>query len=211
MNLNVSEIFSGLQAEGMYTGCPSIFLRLQKCTRNCSFCDTQYHKIGKSVPISTISNMLNSQSLRTIVLTGGEPLLQWKAIVALSNLLKSFTFHIETNGDLLYSKKVSYSDLCRICKYVAISPKELSVAKQLHKELPSLLSKVLVDIKVVTDVKKIGVSMIPFATLLMPLTTNNVERDNVIRRDVWNYCVQHNIRYSPRLHVEVWGYKCRGK
>ena len=61
------------------------------------------------------------------------------------------------------------------------------------------------DIKVVTDLDKVGVDMLEFATMLMPLSTYDYEKDIEIRQKVWNYCVEHNLLYSGRLHVEIWG------
>jgi len=213
MNLDVSEVFNSIQAEGRYTGVPVVFLRLQKCTRNCSFCDTQYHKVGKSVSIVSLAKQLSKQPLRTIVITGGEPLLQWEGIVELWRVLnkdKHFNIHLETNGDLLYNKKVTYAEVLGVCSYVAISPKEVKIARQLYKDLPGPLSKGMCDVKVVTDINTTGGSMIPFATILMPLTTCNVDRDIINRKKVWEYCTKNGIRYSPRLHVELFGAQQRG-
>ena len=66
------------------------------------------------------------------------------------------------------------------------------------------------DIKVVTDLKTTGMDMLKYATMLMPLTTGDIEKDAQIRKDVWGYCVENRIRYSPRLHVEIFGYNKRG-
>lgn len=213
MNLNVAEKFNSIQAEGRHVGLPVVFLRLQNCTRKCIFCDTQYHKIGKPISIVTLAKQLSGQSLRTIVISGGEPLLQWEGIVELWRLLnrdKHFSIHLETNGDLLCTKKVGYSEVFSVCSYVAISPKEMGVAKQLYKDLPGPLSKGMCDLKVVTDIDTIGKSMLQYATILMPLTTCNEERDMAIRKRVWEYCTKNGIRYTPRLHVELFGPRIRG-
>ncbi len=37
----INEIFESLQGEGVFTGCPAIFLRLQGCPVECSWCDTK--------------------------------------------------------------------------------------------------------------------------------------------------------------------------
>jgi organic radical activating enzyme len=212
-SLQISEVFSGIQAEGRYVGLPVLFIRCGNCTRHCSYCDTKYHKVFKEVSLEKVVREINEQSLRTIIITGGEPTLQWNRIVdlwRLANQEKHFTFHLETNGDLLYAKKVPYSELLSVFDYVAISPKEACVARQLSKDISGPLSKGLCDIKVVTDLEKVGRDMIRFATILMPLTTGDVVKDEKIRRKVWNYCVKKGIRYSPRLHIEIWGYGRRG-
>ncbi|KAK4533233.1 hypothetical protein CCYA_CCYA16G4115 [Cyanidiococcus yangmingshanensis] len=40
--LLVSEIFSSIQGEGPFSGCPSVFLRLGLCNLECAWCDTKY-------------------------------------------------------------------------------------------------------------------------------------------------------------------------
>ena len=108
------------------------------------------------------------------------------------------------------SKKVSYSEVLSIFDYVAISPKELYVAKQLYKDLVGPLSKGKCDIKVVTDLETVGKSMLRWATMLMPLTTKDPIQDLKIQQKVWKYCLDKGIRYTPRLHVELFGYNKRG-
>ena len=40
MNENIIEIFSSIQGEGKYVGCRQVFLRLEGCNLNCTYCDT---------------------------------------------------------------------------------------------------------------------------------------------------------------------------
>ena len=41
-NLDVQEIFATFQGEGIFTGFPSIFIRLGGCNLACAFCDTEF-------------------------------------------------------------------------------------------------------------------------------------------------------------------------
>lgn len=211
--LEVSEIFDGIQGEGKFAGQPVIFIRCSKCTRNCSFCDTKYHADGEMVSIKRIAKGICNQNLRTIVVTGGEPTLQMAALISLWQLVnkeKHFHFHLETNGDFLYAKKVSYSELFSIFSYVAISPKEPNVAKRLYKDLAGPISKGMCDIKIVTDLETVGIGMLRYASILMPLTTKDPIQDLKIQQRVWKRCLKRGVRYSPRLHVDLFGYNKRG-
>jgi len=44
----------------------------------------------------------------------------------------------------------------------------------------------------------------------MPHTSGDAKVDEEVRKEVWKFCVMNRIRYSPRLHVEVFGPGERG-
>lgn len=124
--LNISEIFGPtIQGEGVYTGTPSIFVRLNGCNLCCSFgdpgnnisrslCDTSYTSIhpNKSIKMSAVELVdkleeltRNTINLRHIVITGGEPLLQQNELIELINEANkrqlNFLYTIETNGSII--------------------------------------------------------------------------------------------------------------
>jgi len=196
--MKINEMFSSLQGEGMYNGFPVIFLRLSKCTRACSYCDTKYHKNGVETNINELIRKIKKFRRKTIVWTGGEPTLQIGEIYTVIKLLgKDYIHHIETNGDMIVN--YDYFD------YVCFSPKDEKTAKYIYERVYDNLN---FDIKVVTDLK-INKKLIKYATMLMPLTTNNKKKDFETKQKVWNYCNKNNYKYSPRLHVDVWGTKKR--
>ena len=203
--INIVEIFESLQGEGRYAGTPMLFIRLGGCNRRCWFCDTKYSWTDyKPYSIDKIVKIVKKSKLNNVCFTGGEPLLQFNAIREIKNQVKdSKTFHLETNGDLINNRNVQ--QLFKVFKYVACSPKELATAQKVH-DLLSGYSKEIYDIKVVTDLKKEGVDMIKYATILMPLTFYD-KRDKMILKKVWWYCTKHNIRFSPRLQFFIFGKK----
>lgn len=210
--LNVSEIFFGIQGEGRYCGIPALFVRLCGCTRKCEWCDTKYHAQGKVTPFEILNAEMDQYLPEVTVWTGGEPLLQF-------DLLEDFLLHrgdpfmrhhLETNGDLIANGVVLPLRLSMF-SYVSCSPKSFSVAKAVSE----LLTKTSgfdseFDIKVVTDMDHIGMDMLAYATVLMPHTSGDEKRDAEVRKSVWQFCVLNRIRYSPRLHVEVFGTGIRG-
>jgi len=203
--LKVSEIFESIQGEGRYQGYPAIFVRLSGCTRDCSFCDSKYHKKGISKDIKDIINYINKSKLNIVVWTGGEPLLQFDLIRNVIENTIEEEHHLESNGDLILNLD-SLADVINWFNYICFSPKNVKVAKRLNKLINQqyLYQSPPIDIKVVTDLEKVGVVMLKYATMLMPLTTYNEKKDLEIKRKVWNYCTKHNLFYSARLHIEVW-------
>lgn len=196
--MKVCEIFKSIQGEGRYSGIPAIFVRLSGCTRQCSFCDTKYHWKGKELKTDILIKKIQDFGLKTVIWTGGEPLLQLNDIRRVCQKLPNYEHHLETNGDLLTQTITDFD-------YICVSPKDLRTASKINK-IFSNSSKV--DIKVVTDLK-INKELIPYATMLMPLTTGNRKKDKKIEQNIWKYCVENNIRYCLRQHIKVWGTKKR--
>lgn len=93
----INEVFSSIQGEGPWVGCPAVFIRFAKCNLNCSFCDTD-HNSGDEMTLAQLVSAANRCALDIgvdrVVLTGGEPLLQ----VDRKLLDRLPETHIETNG-----------------------------------------------------------------------------------------------------------------
>jgi len=136
-----------LQGEGKLAGIPVLFIRTSGCNLRCtwttpegeiSICDTPYAshhtdeieqwKIGDIV--STVKSNLGN--IRHIVISGGEPTIQPKPLIALAKQLKrELEVHItmETNGVLFIPELVTYIDL------FSISPKLKSSEPDNEKNL----------------------------------------------------------------------------
>ena len=101
------EIFASVQGEGATVGVPSVFVRLAECNLRCSFCDTKYtwdwenHDREANVvelardAIVEMIDRLAGDGISTIVITGGEPLLQQDAIAEVAADLHALAYQIE--------------------------------------------------------------------------------------------------------------------
>jgi len=108
--LKLSEIFESLQGEGLNTGKPCVFVRLALCNLHCRWCDTKYtwdfeqfdyEREVELWPVARVLARLAESRARHVVITGGEPLLQQSALIALCAELPEDTFvEVETNGTL---------------------------------------------------------------------------------------------------------------
>lgn len=214
--LRVCEVFESIQGEGDYAGYPVVFLRLSGCDSHCSYCDSKYHEelVDESIWLPQFIGFIVRKVMDKIpvivVVTGGEPMLQWdklqKFITGMrvsysADLLK---FHLETNGLAFWKFEYLMDEVCSVFSYVSMSPKMaeyqlVSVVKEIADK------KYNIQIKVVTDLDEVGIDLVPFANSLMPLSTGDLVKDVDIRRRVWSYCSFYGVKYSPRLHVDVWG------
>ena len=122
MRENIIEIFSSIQGEGKYVGCRQIFVRLEGCNLDCTYCDTE-NEIGRhphcmveeragSHELVLYENPLSAEQAAEIVarlagdvphhalsITGGEPLLHVPFIKELAAHINLPVF-LETNGTL---------------------------------------------------------------------------------------------------------------
>lgn len=118
------EIFSSLQGEGLLIGRRQLFVRMAGCNLDCAYCDTpfapQTHCRVEDAPGSgnfrSLANPLSLEILCNLVadwihrlpgvhhsisLTGGEPLMQFEALLEwLPALRRLLPIHLETNGTL---------------------------------------------------------------------------------------------------------------
>lgn len=135
LNLDVQEIFATFQGEGIYTGFPSIFIRLGGCNLACKFCDTEFDSYkGLSLEkilekVDKISHKNGKLTHDLVVITGGEPFRQNLVPLCRALLKKNYKIQIETNGTL-YQKLPSKVDI--VC-----SPKNPS--GKYHPIRPDLL------------------------------------------------------------------------
>lgn len=108
--MHITECFTSFQGEGGSTGTPATFLRLYGCNMECTYCDekqdpTDYKNVNVEEVIQLIKTELNKlPSYKLLIITGGEPFLQYKELKELITKLHykypSLKIHIETNGTI---------------------------------------------------------------------------------------------------------------
>lgn len=124
MTYSVKEIYYTLQGEGAHTGRPAVFLRFAGCNlwsgreehraeAVCRFCDTQFVGTdgpggGKyATPAELVSAVAGTwagdgfDSVRYVVCTGGEPLLQLDSALIDELHAAGFEVGVESNGTLV--------------------------------------------------------------------------------------------------------------
>ncbi len=112
LKAGISEIFFSFQGEGLFFAEPQLFVRFSGCNIRCSYCDTKteiknLHCLSAVIPkigslIRKNEDKFIDNRPKTVVLTGGEPLL-WEDFMAyLLPPLKrlNYSIYLETNGIL---------------------------------------------------------------------------------------------------------------
>lgn len=223
----ISEIFYSIQGEGSLVGVSSVFVRSSGCNLRCVWCDTPYaswNPTGQEMTTDQIMDAVLRHPAQHVVLTGGEPMIA-KGMHDLAQRLRDAGKHItietagtiEPNGiacDLAsLSPKLAHStpsvekagawsarherdrwqpDVIRTwldhCDYQL---KFVVRTQQDVEELIDLLAKEHIDV----PTHKI---------LLMPEGTDAATLHESASQ-VAEWCKQYGFRYTPRLHIDLYG------
>jgi 7-carboxy-7-deazaguanine synthase len=100
-NLPLMESFYTLQGEGFYSGHAAYFIRLGGCDVGCHWCDVKESwpvENHPQVPVSTIVAQAKQYLGKTIVVTGGEPLMHNLEPLTTQLKAEGFSTHIESSG-----------------------------------------------------------------------------------------------------------------
>jgi len=95
----LNEIFYSIQGEGANSGMAALFIRFAGCNLNCQWCDTN-HEVKFEMGFDDIYKEVMAYQCRNIVLTGGEPLLQFDMALACKLKAHGYRMFIETNGTI---------------------------------------------------------------------------------------------------------------
>ncbi len=221
--MNISEIFYSIQGEGILVGTPSVFVRTSGCNLRCVWCDTPYTSWvpeGEEMTVEAILDDVRRYPPRYVVVTGGEPMIA-PEIAPLTEGLRRLGFHItiETAGTV-------YAPVA--CDLMSISPKLANSTPHdrdggrwaaQHDRLriqPDVLRRLMeypYQLKFVVgtpeDMPELSALVAELGAeadrvVLMPEGTDAA----VLReRGVWlaEICKLHGFRFSPRLHIELYG------
>lgn len=218
--MRIAEIFHSIQGEGSLIGVPSVFVRTSGCNLRCGWCDTPYTSWkpeGDDWTVERILAAVDAYPSRHVVVTGGEPMIA-REIVELTLALRVRARHItiETAGTVFAPVE---------CDLMSISPKlahstpagdwaerherlrmQPDVLRRLMAGYDYQLKFVIAQPEDVAEVREL-LSVLeadPAKVILMP---EGIHAGVLRERGVWlaETCKQERFRFSPRLHVELWG------
>jgi len=222
--MRISEVFYSVQGEGSLVGVPSVFVRTSGCNLRCTWCDTPYtswQPDGSDRNVESLLQETLSHGARHVVVTGGEPMIA-PEVGALTRALRDAGLHItiETAGTV-------YTEVC--CDLMSISPKLANstphardggrwaaqherlrynpdVLRKLTRDFPYQLKFVVSAPGDLGEIERI-VAELGAATENVILMPEGVDPQTLRQRSEWivEVCKQHGWRFSPRLHVDIWG------
>jgi hypothetical protein len=161
--LLVTGIFYTVQGEGPLGGQPAVFLRLAGCNlgakEDCPWCDTRFNfdegaRMSPQEVMRTIDKVAIGRT-SLVVVTGGEPLLQWRSLVGLMDSTRgqAYQWQFETNG---YYLKQDVVDSVRKMSLLGhppsfvVSPK-IPHGTGLYREIPAYWRTLLLSLKYVVE------------------------------------------------------------
>jgi 7-carboxy-7-deazaguanine synthase len=219
--LKIAELFYSIQGEGSLVGVPSVFIRTSGCNLRCSWCDTPYtswQPEGTDLDLNQILDEVAAHPARHVVVTGGEPMIA-PDIVALTGRLRERGLHItiETAGTVFAPVA---------CDLMSISPKLANSTPddprwgRQHERLriqPEVLAELMAryeyQLKFVIarpddlDEVRSLVESLDAERERVILMAEGTEVEQLRERGLWlaEICKQEGFRFSPRLHVDLWG------
>jgi len=221
--MRISEIFYSVQGEGSLVGVPSIFVRTSGCNLRCSWCDTPYtswNPEGEELGLDEILIRTDRfPAARHVVITGGEPMIA-PGIVELSERFRELGMHItvETAGTVFAPV---HCDLMSISPKLANSTPE-GVFRAQHERLrrqPEVLKRlmavcdyqlkfVIADRADLAEISKL-VSLLEAPAEKVILMPEGVSAGVLDERGAWvaEICKERGYRFSPRLHIHLYGNK----
>lgn len=221
--LRLSEVFDSLQGEGVNVGKPCRFVRLALCNLHCHYCDTKYtwdfehfdydHEV-REASLQSVVQQLAEAPAGHVVVTGGEPLLQQRALAKVFERVPAELFiEIETNGT-----RVPLPSLLARVNQWNVSPKLASAgdSEALRIRPDALVAlrdsgraylKLVVKSERDRDEAEALRERFGFArerTLLMPEAATPDEL-HARSPEVAAWSQALSVRFSSRLHVTLWG------
>jgi 7-cyano-7-deazaguanosine (preQ0) biosynthesis protein QueE len=235
----INEIFGPtIQGEGKSLNKSVLFIRLSGCNLACSFCDTPYTWNWVGTPfvhpdkyepkkethaMSTkeiVDKLLELDStIQSVVISGGEPLLQQKSLIELFRVLKQLGYwiEVESNGTVKPEEEfLSLVDQINCSPKLASSGPDNIITKRRNKDsLLRLANSEKVYFKFVVtdaeDLKEINelvseYKISPSRVYLMPEGYTR-QKQLEHQQKVLELCLYHGYNFSPRMHVLIYDKK----
>jgi len=216
-NYKVNELFQTIQGEGVYTGVPAIFVRLQGCDVGCAWCDTKHTweiDPAKKSDLILLTDKSNESdrwadssakeivdeikrlgySANLIVLTGGEPCMY--DLRELTQVLHEFGFEIqlETSG--------TYPVLVDAQTWVTLSPKvNMRGKKEVLKEALERANEIKHPVGTEKDIEQLDALLAQLKSVKdKTICLQPISQKAKATALCMQTCIERNWRLSVQMH-----------
>lgn len=206
--MQVSEVFSSVQGEGLQIGIPSLFVRLTGCNKTCEYCDTKgkinkvFWEGGVTKLNSWIQDMLFDDPSGMVVITGGEPLIWKQELIDLVGLIKrdcGISINIQSNGELLEVAEELGGKV-----FWSFSPKLISAGKENRMEKKQFV-KLMDFMREFGGELKFVISEEDFPYVDELLNSVNMLRIKLVFQPVINSDINGNGELNNMLNLKKYG------
>ena len=225
-SLRLTEIFHSVQGEGSTVGLPTTFVRLTGCSLRCSWCDTTYSfHGGRDWSLDEVMERLRPIKTKRVCVTGGEPLDQPEACLALMDRLlrEGYFVVLETSGslDVGAADKLQPRDMLQLSVDVKCPASHMQKRNRLenlallrpHDQLKFVLS----DRRDYDYAKEIlaahptraGVLFQPMWPSPDPVTETKLVGEPATLRNVAEWVIADglDVRVGTQMHKVIWGHE----
>lgn len=211
----IAETFFSIQGEGATAGLPAVFVRLQGCSVGCAWCDTKYSwdpGAGREVSLDALLEEVSAYPCRRAVVTGGEPLESGFFVPLTAALAENgFRIEVETSGTRPPPAEADRDIQWNVS--VKLGGSGVSEAKRVNPgAIRAFLAReawwkfVVTDEGDVAEVLRLAERFaLPRARILLQPEGRRAEEFMARAPWVAEACKTHGFRFSPRLHVLLWG------
>lgn len=224
--LRLTEIFHSIQGEGSTAGLPTTFVRLTGCSLRCSWCDTTYSfHGGEDWTIDGVMERLAPIPTKRVCITGGEPLDQHDACVALMDrmLRDGYFVVLETSGsiDVGPSAKLAPRERLQISMDIKCPSSNMQKRNRMenlahllpHDQLKFVISdrrdyEYARDVIRAHDIKA-GLLLQPMWPSPDPVSPTKLEGDKADLRSVAEWVLADGLdaRVGTQMHKIIWGHE----
>ena len=219
MELKISEIFLSCQGEGLQAGIPQVFVRLQGCDVGCKWCDTKYawnDDGGEYMSSQQVANtvvQVAGKQCKWVYITGGEPLLQSDVGELIRDLKRrNYSITLATSGTVklpLWFRTVHWVVDYKLPSSGTTKP---HIVEWWRLRKNDELKFVVGDEHDLEKVLSVRYAMkcysgAPVLIVSPMLRLGLVEEQQDWLRRVWEFCCNHDLRFSLQLHKVVFGNK----
>ena len=213
VTVRVAEVFTSIQGEGVSLGLPSVFVRLQGCSVGCTWCDTKYSwdpRRGRALSLTALVEEVRAGGPDNVVVTGGEPL-EHPAFAPLVLALHHAGKRVEVETAGVEVPPAVPVDQWNVSLKLASSG--VPESRRLRHEAIAAFRERGAWFKFVVggerDVEEVLAIQSRYGLpsnriLLMPLGMRR-EEQTAAMPEVVESCRRHGFRFSPRLHILLWG------